>query len=193
MKSDLPKVLHPVANRPMVSHIISALEAVSPDRTVVVVAPGMDRVADAVAPADTAIQAEALGTGHAVLSARDAMRGFEGDVLVLFGDTPLLTAETIQSMLSARRAAENPAVVVLGLREALLLRQRRRPLVYVGGARHAATPGKRAVALEQRGGGRRNSRVVVGRLHSQRPSHHEEAALVVISLFYRGCNRYAFK
>ena len=116
MKSDLPKVLHPVANRPMVSHIISALEAVSPDRTVVVVAPGMDRVADAVAPADTAIQAEALGTGHAVLSARDAMKGFEGDVLVLFGDTPLLTAETIQSMLSARRAADNPAVVVLGFR-----------------------------------------------------------------------------
>ena len=116
MKSDLPKVLHPVANRPMVSHILSAIDAVSPDRTVVVVAPGMYHVADAVAPADTAIQTEALGTGHAVLAARDAMEGFEGDVLVLFGDTPLLTAETMQDMLAARRAAENPAVVVLGFR-----------------------------------------------------------------------------
>ena len=116
MKSDLPKVLHPVANRPMVSHILTALEAVSPDRTVVVVAPGMTQVAEAVAPADTAVQTEALGTGHAVLAARDAMEGFDGDVLVLFGDTPLLTAETMQNMLLARRAAENPAVVVLGFR-----------------------------------------------------------------------------
>ena len=116
MKSDLPKVLHPVANRPMVSHILSALDAVSPDRTVVVVAPGMDQVAAAVAPADTAIQAEALGTGHAVLAAREAMEGFDGDVLVLFGDTPLLTAETMQNMLAARRAEDNPAVVVLGFR-----------------------------------------------------------------------------
>lgn len=116
MKSDLPKVLHPVANRPMVSHILSALDAVSPDRTVVVVAPGMTQVAEAVAPADTAVQEEALGTGHAVLAARDAMEGFDGDVLVLFGDTPLLTADTMQNMLDARRAAENPAVVVLGFR-----------------------------------------------------------------------------
>lgn len=116
MKSDLPKVLHPVANRPMVSHILSELDAISPDRVVVVVAPGMDAVLEAVAPADTAIQTEALGTGHAVLAAREAIEGFDGDVLILFGDTPLLTAETMQKMLSARRAADNPALVVLGFR-----------------------------------------------------------------------------
>ena len=100
----------------MVSHILSELDAISPDRVVVVVAPGMDAVLEAVAPADTAIQTEALGTGHAVLSAREAIEGFDGDVLVLFGDTPLLTAETMQKMLSARRAADNPALVVLGFR-----------------------------------------------------------------------------
>ena len=116
MKSALPKVLHPVANRPMISHILSALDALSPDRTVVVVSPGMAQVAEAVAPAETAVQTEALGTGHAVLAARDAMKGFEGDVLVLFGDTPLLTAETMQNMVAARRSADNPAVVVLGFR-----------------------------------------------------------------------------
>ncbi len=116
MKSALPKVLHPVANRPMISHILTTLGAVSPERTVVVVAPGMDRVAKAVAPAETAVQTEALGTGHAVLAAREAMAGFEGDVLVLFGDTPLLTAETMRKMVAARRAANNPAVVVLGFR-----------------------------------------------------------------------------
>ena len=116
MKSALPKVLHPVANRPMISHILSTLEAVAPERTVVVLAPGMTQVADAVAPARTAVQAEALGTGHAVLAARAEMAGFDGDVLVLFGDTPLLTAETMQQMVAARRAADNPAVVVLGFR-----------------------------------------------------------------------------
>jgi bifunctional UDP-N-acetylglucosamine pyrophosphorylase/glucosamine-1-phosphate N-acetyltransferase len=116
MKSTLPKVLHPVANRPMISHILTTLEAVSPERTVVVVAPGMDRVAKAVAPAETAVQTQALGTGHAVLAARDAMADFAGDVLVLFGDTPLLTAETMQKMVAARRAANDPAVVVLGFR-----------------------------------------------------------------------------
>ena len=116
MKSDLPKVLHRVANRPMISHLLDALSAISSERTVVVVAPGMTQLVDAVAPADTAVQTEALGTGHAMLAARDQMQDFTGDVLVLFGDTPLLTAETMQDMLTARRAAENPAVVVLGFR-----------------------------------------------------------------------------
>ncbi len=116
MKSDLPKVLHRVANRPMISHLLDALSAISSERTVVVVASGMTQLVDAVAPADTAVQTEALGTGHAVLAARDQMQDFTGDVLVLFGDTPLLTAETMQDMLTARRAAENPAVVVLGFR-----------------------------------------------------------------------------
>lgn len=116
MKSDLPKVLHRVANRPMVSHLLDAVSAISSERTVVVVAPGMTQLAEAVAPAETAVQTEALGTGHAVLAARAQMEDFTGDVLVLFGDTPLLTAETMQNMLTARRAAENPAVVVLGFR-----------------------------------------------------------------------------
>ena len=116
MKSDLPKVLHRVANRPMVSHLLDALSAISSERTVVVVAPGMTSLVEAVAPAETAIQIEALGTGHAVLAAREQMEDFTGDVLVLFGDTPLLTAETMQDMLTARRTAENPGVVVLGFR-----------------------------------------------------------------------------
>lgn len=116
MKSDLPKVLHRVANRPMISHILDALSALSAERTVVVVAPGMTQLADAVAPAETAIQIEALGTGNAVLAARELMEDYAGDVLVLFGDTPLLTTDTMQEMLTARRMPENPAVVVLGFR-----------------------------------------------------------------------------
>ena len=118
MKSALPKVLHPVAGRPMIGHIIAALDDVDAERAVVVVGPGMEAVADAVAPARTAIQEPALGTAHAVLAARDALAGFEGDVLVLFGDTPLLTAATMERMLAARRGKGDPAVVALGFRPA---------------------------------------------------------------------------
>ena len=67
-------------------------------------------------PAETVIQAEALGTGHAVLAACDALERFTDDVLVLCGDTPLLTAETIKNMLSVLRESYKPSVVVLGFR-----------------------------------------------------------------------------
>ena len=116
MQSDLPKVLHRVANRPMVSHLLDALSAVSSERTVVVVAPGVTQLFEAMAPVETVVQTDALGTGHAVLAARAQMEDFTGDVLVLFGDTPLLTAETMQTMLNARRRIDDPAVVVLGFR-----------------------------------------------------------------------------
>jgi bifunctional UDP-N-acetylglucosamine pyrophosphorylase/glucosamine-1-phosphate N-acetyltransferase len=118
MKSALPKVLHPVAGRPMIGHLLDRLDAVQPDHTIVVVSPGMPGVAAFVAPAETVIQDPPLGTGHAVLAARSALEGFDGDVLVLFGDTPLLTEDTMQSMVAARRTAGDPAVVVLGFRPA---------------------------------------------------------------------------
>ncbi|MDC0033369.1 NTP transferase domain-containing protein, partial [Alphaproteobacteria bacterium] len=116
MKSALPKVLHPVAGQPMIGHLLDRLAVFQPERTVVVVSPGTQAVAEFVAPAKTVIQDPPLGTGHAVMAARDELAGFEGDVLVLFGDTPLLTAATMQSMLTARRGASDPAVVVLAFR-----------------------------------------------------------------------------
>ena len=114
MKSDLPKVLHPVAGRPMVSHLLATVAALSPERVVVVVGPGMEAVERAVAPHPTVVQAERLGTAHAVAQARAALEGFAGTVLVLYGDTPLLTGDTLRAMLARRRAADAPAVVVLG-------------------------------------------------------------------------------
>ncbi len=95
MKSDLPKVLHPIAGVPMVQHVLAGARALGAERTVVVVAPGMDAVAKAVVPAATAIQKKQLGTGDAVKAARQALAGFDGDVVVLFGDTPLLRPATI--------------------------------------------------------------------------------------------------
>ena len=118
MKTDLPKVLHGLGGKPMVRHVTDLVGSLSPARICVVIAPGMEAVAKAVAPHQTAIQTDALGTGHAALSAAPVMQDFSGDVFILFGDTPLITAETLQDMLVARRAASAPAVVVLGMRPA---------------------------------------------------------------------------
>ncbi|AWK85305.1 bifunctional UDP-N-acetylglucosamine diphosphorylase/glucosamine-1-phosphate N-acetyltransferase GlmU [Azospirillum thermophilum] len=116
MKSDLPKVLHRVAGRPMVGHVLAAVKALDPDHVVVVVGPGMDDVAAAVAPFPTAVQHEQRGTADAVRSAFGLLEGFTGDVVVLYGDTPLVTPDTLRAMVAARRQAADPAVVVLGMR-----------------------------------------------------------------------------
>ncbi|MBT6095181.1 MAG: bifunctional UDP-N-acetylglucosamine diphosphorylase/glucosamine-1-phosphate N-acetyltransferase GlmU [Rhodospirillaceae bacterium] len=114
MKSDLPKVLHPLAGRPMILGLLESVAEIGAAPAVVVVSD--ERVADAVAPHPTARQGEQLGTGHAVLQARDALTGFDGNVLILFGADPLITPDTLQAMLARRRAEDAPGVVVLGFR-----------------------------------------------------------------------------
>ena len=116
MKSALPKVMHPLGGRPMIKHLMETVDSLNPEKVVVVVGPGMEQVAVAVAPAIAVVQHERLGTGHAVMQAREALAGFEGTILVLYGDTPLLGRETLQRLLTERKAPENPAVVVLGFR-----------------------------------------------------------------------------
>jgi bifunctional UDP-N-acetylglucosamine pyrophosphorylase/glucosamine-1-phosphate N-acetyltransferase len=118
MKSALPKVLHRIAHRPMIRHVLAALAPLDPARTIVVVAPGMDQVAEAVAPAETVVQVKPRGTGHAVASARPLLEGFAGDVLVLNGDAPLVTTATLQALIAERRRAPEAAVVVAGMRPA---------------------------------------------------------------------------
>ncbi len=114
MKSALPKVLHPIAGQPMVSHLIDRLTSVGADQIVVVTSPDIREQIEIFPSVEIAVQDPPLGTAHAVLAARDSMEGFVGDVLVLFGDTPLLTEDTILAMVEARRGKNNPAVVVLG-------------------------------------------------------------------------------
>jgi bifunctional UDP-N-acetylglucosamine pyrophosphorylase/glucosamine-1-phosphate N-acetyltransferase len=115
MKSDLPKVLHPLAGRPMIGHVLDTVATLVPERTVVVVGPGMEDVSAAVAPVPTVVQTRQLGTADAVRAAAPVLAGFAGDVLVLYGDTPLIRPETLARMLAARREAADPAVVVLGM------------------------------------------------------------------------------
>ena len=116
MKSALPKVLHPLAGRPMIGHVLAALEAIDCARVVAVVGPGMDDVAAVVSPVRTVVQPDQRGTADAVKAARPMLADFAGDVLVLFGADPLITSETLARMVAARRAAPAPAVVVLGMR-----------------------------------------------------------------------------
>jgi bifunctional UDP-N-acetylglucosamine pyrophosphorylase/glucosamine-1-phosphate N-acetyltransferase len=113
MNSDQPKVLHKVAGAPLLIHAMRAGAAVAPDRTIIVAGHGAEAVAKAASDwdegAEVVIQAEQKGTGHAVAQALPALKGFEGKIIVLYGDTPFIRAETIEKM------AENPAdVVVLG-------------------------------------------------------------------------------
>src|SRR5262245_57572573 len=118
MKSDLPKVMHRIAGRPMINHLLANLQPLGCAPIAVVVAPGMESVAKAVAPHGTAIQKEQKGTAHAALCARQALAGFTGDVLILFGDCPFITTATIRRLLERRRGGDKPAVVVLGFRPA---------------------------------------------------------------------------
>jgi bifunctional UDP-N-acetylglucosamine pyrophosphorylase/glucosamine-1-phosphate N-acetyltransferase len=118
MKSDLHKVLHPIAGRPMLLHLIASAAELAPARTVVVTGAGREQVEAAVTPFGiaTALQAEQLGTGHAVAQARDSLAGFSGDVLILYGDVPLVTAATMRRMVERLHADDAPAAVVLGFR-----------------------------------------------------------------------------
>jgi len=116
MKSDLPKVMHPLAGRPMIRHLLDTLESLGLAQIVVVAGEDGIGVGDAVTPHPVAIQHERLGTANAVQAARGALEGFDGDVLVTFGADPLIRPQTIEAMLARRRADDDPAVVVLGFR-----------------------------------------------------------------------------
>ncbi len=116
MKSAHPKVMHPLAGRPMLDHVMETAKAAEIANTAVVLAPGMDaladRIADAEEPAQVFVQDEQLGTADAVLAARGALENAAGPGLVLYGDTPLLTRETIKAVL--HRLSQGVDLVVLG-------------------------------------------------------------------------------
>jgi bifunctional UDP-N-acetylglucosamine pyrophosphorylase / glucosamine-1-phosphate N-acetyltransferase len=113
MRSDLPKVLHVVAGLPMIKHVVLACAELAPEKLVAVIGPNMAAVEKAVAPQRCVIQPGPLGTGDAVKAARQELKDFKGDVIILFGDGPLVTAESLR-MLQAKRQETKDAIIVAG-------------------------------------------------------------------------------
>ncbi|HJT38782.1 MAG TPA: bifunctional UDP-N-acetylglucosamine diphosphorylase/glucosamine-1-phosphate N-acetyltransferase GlmU [Sphingobium sp.] len=117
MKSAKHKVLHPVAGRPMLLHLIASVGELGPERQVVVVGAGREQVEQAVgSQVAIAVQEQQLGTGHAVAQAHDALAGFAGDILILYGDVPLVRTDTMRAMLDRLNRGDEPRAVVLGFR-----------------------------------------------------------------------------
>jgi bifunctional UDP-N-acetylglucosamine pyrophosphorylase/glucosamine-1-phosphate N-acetyltransferase len=116
MKSDLHKVLHPIAGRPMIEHLLETVETLGAERILLVVGDRREQLESALAArgVEFAVQEPQLGTAHAVQQAESALAGFEGDVLILSGDVPFVRTETMAAMLAALRSDEAPAVVALG-------------------------------------------------------------------------------
>ncbi|HEX8625146.1 MAG TPA: bifunctional UDP-N-acetylglucosamine diphosphorylase/glucosamine-1-phosphate N-acetyltransferase GlmU [Allosphingosinicella sp.] len=118
MKSDLHKVLHPIAGRPMIEHLLDSVASLAPERTVIVVGNQREQLEARLAGPgiEFAVQEPQLGTAHAVRQAEAALAGFEGDVLILSGDAPFIRAGTLRLMLGALQSEPEAAMVGLGFR-----------------------------------------------------------------------------
>ena len=118
MKSDLHKVLHPIAGHPMLLHLLDSFAELDLKRTVVVVGDKREQLDAALADrgVTTALQEPQLGTAHAALQARAALEGFSGHILVCFGDCPMVRADTVRRLIAALN--EGAKVAVLGFRPA---------------------------------------------------------------------------
>jgi len=114
MRSDLPKVLHEVSGRPMILHAVDRARAAGMDEVIIVVGYKKEQVMSALAGENIAfaVQHEQRGTGHAVMAAREHLEGFGGNVVVLYGDMPLLGEATIRSLVERREASGAAAVAL---------------------------------------------------------------------------------
>ena len=115
MRSDTHKVLHPIASRPLLLHLLESVDALGAEKRVVVVGKGREQVEAAIGGHDVAVavQKEQKGTGHAVQQAAKALEGYDGPVIVLYGDTPFVEAQTLRRMLDRLDGEGGPGVVVL--------------------------------------------------------------------------------
>lgn len=115
MRSDTHKVLHPIASRPLLLHLLDRVDALGAEKRVVVVGKGRDQVEQMLQGRDVLIahQAQQLGTGHAVQQAEAALTGYDGPVLILYGDTPFVETSTLRRMLDRLDGDDGPGVVVL--------------------------------------------------------------------------------
>lgn len=116
MKSDLPKVLHRICGRPMAGYVLRALRQAGVDRIIMIVGHQGEKVAEEFRnEAEIVYQVPQLGTAHALLQAREALGGFDGDVLVVSGDTPLISGGTLRDLLLAHAESGAAATVLTAL------------------------------------------------------------------------------
>jgi len=115
MRSDIHKVLHPIASRPLLLHLLDRVDALGADKGVVVVGKGREQVEGAIAARNVsiALQSEQKGTGHAVQQAAAELAGYDGPVIILYGDTPFVEVETLRRMLDRLDGDGGPGIVVL--------------------------------------------------------------------------------
>ncbi len=113
MKSKLYKVLHPVCGKPMVQHVVSQATKLQPEKMITIVGFGAEKVKDQLQDqTEYVLQAEQLGTGHAVLQTKDLLAGKEGTTVILSGDAPLLTAETLEALFSDHQKENRGATIL---------------------------------------------------------------------------------
>ncbi|MCJ7507643.1 MAG: sugar phosphate nucleotidyltransferase [candidate division Zixibacteria bacterium] len=114
MKSDLPKVLHKIAGRPLIDYVISTAREINPQRIIVVIGHKYQMVKEHLKDSDLGfvIQKEQLGTGHAVMQTENTLSDFDGTIVVLCGDVPFLKAETIEKLIQEHHKARASATVL---------------------------------------------------------------------------------
>ena len=112
MKSKLPKVLHKVSGKPMLQHVIDAAKSAGSTREIVVIGSGAELIKKSFPDAEFVLQAEQLGTGHAVLCAKEKFADSTGDVMILCGDTPLFTGELLKNLIDAHEKFNAAATVL---------------------------------------------------------------------------------
>ncbi len=117
MKSDLPKVLHRLGGKPMVEYVINTAKKVGVERIILVVGHKWEQAQNSLKHLNVefVIQREQLGTGHAVLQTQRLLSDFDGDVLILCGDVPLLTSETLKKLLKEHRKRKASATVLTAI------------------------------------------------------------------------------
>ncbi|NTW68350.1 MAG: NTP transferase domain-containing protein [Chlorobiaceae bacterium] len=114
MHSDLPKVLHKANGKPLITYVLDTSNALDPERVVLIVGHKAELVKNATAnySLTAALQEPQLGTGHAVMQAKEALKNFEGEVLILSGDAPLVTISTLQKLIAFHRTNKATATVL---------------------------------------------------------------------------------
>ncbi|MBC8309158.1 MAG: NTP transferase domain-containing protein [Phycisphaerales bacterium] len=111
MNSDLPKVLHEVAGKPMVQWVVDAVKEAGADRVILVIGHGAEIVQDQIQGCEYVIQEPQLGTGHAVLVCKETLTDFDGNIIILGGDGPLLRASTIHDMIALQETSTAAATL----------------------------------------------------------------------------------